>query len=255
VTVYQQGTFNEDLSVDSLYRFMPSIAMDRMGNIAIGYSVSSHDIFPQIRYTGRLVTDPLGQLSQYEGIVTLGGGSQTTFDDTPITRWGDYTMMSVDPSDDCTFYYVNQYLPESGTFNWRTAVAAFKFPSCISSCPIGWTSLKGSLTSTDFCLKDEEVYKTFTGATTYCALETPAAKVCTIENYLDAITQGFSTNQHYWAYPSLNWNTIHSSHHYEAPTFKGDCSESEIDGEILNEFNRFACCFANTGTNGSLAFY
>ena len=121
LTVYQQGTH----APDSAYRWMGSIAMDRSGDMALGYSVSSSSLHPQIRYTGRLVGDVLGTMPQGEATLYEGAGSQTSY-----VRWGDYTEMSVDPSDDCTFWYVNEYLPSNGSFNWHTRIGAFKLPSC-----------------------------------------------------------------------------------------------------------------------------
>ncbi|MFN8489908.1 MAG: hypothetical protein U0350_20145 [Caldilineaceae bacterium] len=119
--VFQQGTFAPDTSS----RWMGSIAMDKQGNIAVGYSVSSSTLKPSIRYTGRLAGDALGTL-QAENIIIAGGGSQTG----GLTRWGDYSTMDVDPSNDCTFWYTNEYLKANGSFNWSTRIAAFKFPSC-----------------------------------------------------------------------------------------------------------------------------
>jgi hypothetical protein len=123
-TVYQQGTY----APDSSYRWMGSVAMDRNGDMALGYSVSSSSLRPQIHYTGRLVDDPLGQMPQGEGTIINGNGSQTG----GLSRWGDYTSMSVDPSDDCTFWYTDQYLASNGSFNWHTRIGSFKFPSCTS---------------------------------------------------------------------------------------------------------------------------
>ena len=120
LTVFQQGTY----APDSNYRWMPSGAMDKDGNIAIGFSVSSINIHPQIHYAGHLVTDPPGIMGQGEGTIIDGGGSQT------FTRWGDYSSMSVDPTDGCTFWYTNEYLAVDGAFNWKTQIATFKFPGC-----------------------------------------------------------------------------------------------------------------------------
>jgi len=123
-TVYQQGTF----SPDQQSRWMPSIAMDKNNDIAVGYSVSSNvssnPVNPSIRYAGRLSTDALGTL-ETETNVVIGDGVQTVTD-----RWGDYSGMSVDPTDDCTFWYTNQYLPATGNSNWSTFIVSFKFPSC-----------------------------------------------------------------------------------------------------------------------------
>jgi hypothetical protein len=125
--VYQQGTY----APDSSYRWMGSIAMDKVGNIALGYSVSSASMFPAIRYTGRAPGDPLGTL-QAENSIQAGGGSQLP----NLSRWGDYSAMTVDPVDDCTFWYTNEYLKTNGTFNWSTRIASFKFPSCAGATPV-----------------------------------------------------------------------------------------------------------------------
>jgi hypothetical protein len=104
---------------------MGSIAMDKVGDIALGYSVSSTSLFPNIRYTGRLPSDPRGTM-EGEKSIRVGGGSQLP----KLNRWGDYSSISVDPVDDCTFWYTNEYLKSSGTFNWSTQIASFKFPGC-----------------------------------------------------------------------------------------------------------------------------
>jgi hypothetical protein len=120
-SVYQQGTF----APDSTYRWMGSIAMDQSGDIALGYSVSGTTIKPGIRYTGRAPTDPLNTL-QSETLALDGTGSQLV----NLNRWGDYSSMSLDPADDCTFWYTNEFLISDGTFNWSTRIISFKFPSC-----------------------------------------------------------------------------------------------------------------------------
>ena len=104
---------------------MGSIAMDKVGNIALGYSASSSSVFPSVRYTGRLPSDALGTM-QTENTIQAGGGSQTG----GLSRWGDYSSMSVDPVDDCTFWYTTEYLKANGSFNWSTGIVSFKFPGC-----------------------------------------------------------------------------------------------------------------------------
>jgi hypothetical protein len=143
--VFQQSTF----APDATYRWMPSIAMDKQGNIALGYSASSSAVRPEVRYTGRLAGDALNTMTQGESTIVTGLGSQTQ----NLTRWGDYTSMSVDPVDDCTFWYTNQYLPASGSFNWRTRLAAFKFPGC------------GTTSSPDFSLSASPLSATVTQGT------------------------------------------------------------------------------------------
>jgi len=121
-TVFQQGTY----APDSSYRWMGSLAMDQLGDIALGYSISSSSLHPGIHYTGRLAGDPLGVMTQGEGSIIDGAGSQTA----NLSRWGDYTSMSVDPADDCTFWYTNEYIASNGTFNWHTRIGSFKFANC-----------------------------------------------------------------------------------------------------------------------------
>lgn len=120
-TVYQQSTY----APDSTSRWMGSVAMDKMGNLALGYSASSSTIKPALRYVTRLATDPLNALSN-ETTIIQGTGSQTG----TLSRWGDYSHMSVDPVDDCTFWYTSEYLKADGTFNWNTRIASFKINGC-----------------------------------------------------------------------------------------------------------------------------
>jgi hypothetical protein len=125
LSVFQQGTY----APDSSYRWMGSIAQDQAGNMALGFSVSSSSIHPQIHYTGRLAADPAGQMTQGEGTIINGAGSQTG---SKLSRWGDYSSVSIDPSDECTFFYTQEYIPANGAFNWRTRIASFRFPGCVT---------------------------------------------------------------------------------------------------------------------------
>src|SRR6266851_960958 len=118
--LYQQGTFAPDTD----NRWMASIAMDHAGNIGVGYSVASGVTYPSIRYTGWQVGDPPGTL-QTETSLVEGGGSQTGYD-----RWGDYSAMMIDASDDCTFWYTQQYQATTQSANWNTRIGSFKFSSC-----------------------------------------------------------------------------------------------------------------------------
>jgi hypothetical protein len=117
----QQGTFAPDAD----YRWMGSIAQDKVGNIAVGYSVSSGATHPAVRIAAHAPSDPVGQLGGEVSIVE-GGGSQLR----NLSRWGDYSAMTIDPADDCTFWYTNEYLKTDGTFNWSTRIASFKLPGC-----------------------------------------------------------------------------------------------------------------------------
>jgi hypothetical protein len=121
VTVAQQSTFAPDTD----FRWMGSIAIDRVGDIAMGYSIASTATSPSIAVTGRTPADTASTM-QAETSVIAGTGSQLT----GLSRWGDYSAMQVDPSDDCTFWYTTEYIKNNGTFNWNTRVANFRFPNC-----------------------------------------------------------------------------------------------------------------------------
>jgi len=134
--VNQAGTF----APDSDHRWMGDAAMDASGDIAVGYSVSSSTTFPSIAWAGRLAGDPPDTLAQGEDTVIVGAGSQTH----SAARWGDYSAMSVDPVDDCTFWYTQEYMPTTGSAPWQTRIASFKFPSC-STGPTG--TVQGTVTN------------------------------------------------------------------------------------------------------------
>src|SRR5262249_30489080 len=113
--VFQQGTFAPDAD----NRWMGSIAMDKARNIRVGYSVGSGVTYPSIRVTGWEVGNTPGEL-QAETFAVIGSGSQTGYD-----RWGDYSAMRIDPSDDCTFWYTQEYQAVTDTANWSTRIISF----------------------------------------------------------------------------------------------------------------------------------
>ena len=117
-TLHQQGTYSP--TNDS--RWMASIAMNSEGTIALGYSVSSSTVYPSIKYTGRLSSDPLGVMSFAEGTIMTGNGSQLD----NSGRWGDYTSMTIDPTDDKTFWYTDEYYSSSSNAAWKTRIASFQ---------------------------------------------------------------------------------------------------------------------------------
>ena len=130
----QQQIYSPDTT---LYRFMPSIAVDNQGNMAIGFSTSGTTApnFPSIAYVGRLAGDPPNTLPQTEVQMIAGLGSQIfgCGGSPTCDRWGDYTAMTIDPVDDCTFWYTNQYYssPANGAAgNWQNRIGSFKFPGC-----------------------------------------------------------------------------------------------------------------------------
>ncbi len=121
-TVFQQGTYAPDTAN---FRWMGSAAMDKVGNLAVGFSISSSALKPSIRFAARTPFDPTGTLGS-ETTVFTGTGSQTQ----SLSRWGDYATISVDPVDDCTMWFTTEYLAADGTFNWHTRINSFKLQGC-----------------------------------------------------------------------------------------------------------------------------
>ena len=120
-SVFQQGTV---VDPDTDF-WLGSIAMDNAGNIALGFSASSHQLDPSVFLVGRAPSDAAGTMAGPSVLVNGGGVQQMSF-----KRWGDYSSMSIDPNDDCTFWYTQEYYKTSGSFNWSTRIASFKFNSC-----------------------------------------------------------------------------------------------------------------------------
>jgi hypothetical protein len=170
--LYQDSTFAPGVT-DGLHRWMGSIAQDANGNMGLGYSTSSTAQFPGIRYTGRLESDPLNTMAQGEGVFVTGGGgnSQAT-----IRRWGDYTSMNVDPTDDCTFWYVNQYFVATGT-QWSLRTGSFKFPECgtpsfgVAAVPLRQSVCVGANATIAI---DTHAYSGFTGSANLSASGAPS---------------------------------------------------------------------------------
>jgi hypothetical protein len=125
-TLHQEGTF---APADGNHRWMGSAAMDKDGNIALGYSVSSRNTFPSIRYTSRMAGDPLGTMPGGEVELIAGSDVQAR----SFNRWGDYSTMSVDPVDGCTFWYTQEYQRNDDArqdFDFKTRIGSFKLPGC-----------------------------------------------------------------------------------------------------------------------------
>ncbi len=116
ISLFQQGTY----APDSLYRFLPSPAIDKKGNIGIGYTVGGPDIYPGQRFTGRLAADPKGILTFKETVLVEGEASQER-----NMRWEDYTTTAMDPSDDLTIWYVGDYI-KTGATSYSTRIGAFR---------------------------------------------------------------------------------------------------------------------------------
>ena len=123
LSLYQWGETPDD----GEYRWMGSAAMDKAGNIAIGYSRSraAAGDYPSIYYSGQTAGDPLGT-TETEALILQGSGSQTDTGD----RWGDYSSMSLDGADSCTFWYTQEFYPVTARFRWDTWLASLKFPNC-----------------------------------------------------------------------------------------------------------------------------
>jgi hypothetical protein len=119
--VHQRGTY----APDSMSRWIGTMAMDKEGNILMGYSAASSSLAPSIRISGRTKDTPPNMLAS-EALVISGKGSQT------MQRWGDYSSMSLDPSDNCTFWLTAQYIEETGIFAWRTFIVHTRFKNCTS---------------------------------------------------------------------------------------------------------------------------
>jgi len=123
-SIYQQGTYS--LETDTAHRWMGSIAMNKLGDMALGYSKSGASVYPSIYATGRLSEDDGGVMTQAEIPIQDGSGNQTH----AAGRWGDYSHMSVDPIDDCTFWYTQEYYATSGSAPWRTRIGSFRLRDC-----------------------------------------------------------------------------------------------------------------------------
>jgi hypothetical protein len=122
-TIFQQGTY----APSSTTRWLGAMAQDKNGNFGIAYSASSsaNGIRPSLRFAARTPTDTAGLLGPESTIVT-GTGVQTG----GLSRWGDYAAMTVDPVDDCTFWFTSEYMKTNGSFNWNTRVASIKLTGC-----------------------------------------------------------------------------------------------------------------------------
>ncbi len=187
VTVAQQSTF----APDSKFRWMGSIAMDQAGDMAMGYSVSSSSTNPSIAFTGRLSSDPANTM-QTESTIINGTGSQTG----NLSRWGDYSAIAVDPVDDCTFWYTNEYMKTTGSFNWNTRIANFKFSNCggaatpdfsLSSSPTSVSVTQGSSGTSTITVNP---LNGFTGSVSLTASGLPAGVTA---SFSPASTTGNST--------------------------------------------------------------
>jgi len=193
-TVYQSGSYGPDTS----WRWVASTAMDQQGNMAMGYSVSSGSISPTIRYTTRNAGDAPGTMGTEADILTsITHASQIgTYGSPakPLQRWGDYSSMVVDPSDDCTFWYTTEYIPTQGIFNWATRIASFKIPTCSGAADT--TPPTTSLTA-------PSSGATLTATATVSANASDNVGVTNVEFYAGATLIGNDSSSPY----SISWDT------------------------------------------------
>src|SRR6476660_2792260 len=166
-TPAQQQDWNN--GADGLFRWMPSINVDRQGNVAIGYSTSSTTLNPEIRYAGRLAGDPPNNMAQGEATLITSAGHQTS----TSGRWGDYSTMFVDPTDSCTFWHVNEYYTATSSAGWATRIGSFKFPSCAAATPTPTATAIATATPTATATFTPTATATFTPTAT--ATFTPTA--------------------------------------------------------------------------------
>ena len=193
----QQSTWGSDAT----HRFMPSLAVDKVGDMAVGYSVSSSSLNPGIRYAGRLVGDPASTLGQGETTMAAGGGSQNY-----TNRWGDYATMTLDP-DGCTFWFTSEIYATTGK-NWNTKIGSFAYPSCtgggggggatVPVAPTGLSAKALSMTQINLTWVDNATDETgfkverSTNGTTFTQVATPA------QNATSYSSTGLSKNKTYW---------------------------------------------------------
>lgn len=215
--VYQQGTFAPDTD----NRWMASIAMDRSGDIGIGYSVASGITYPSIRYTGWEVGNTPGVL-QAETSLVAGGGSQTGYN-----RWGDYSAMRIDPSDDCTFWYTQEYQAVSQAGNWNTRIGSFKFSSCGQALVSTSTTLGSSLNPS-----------TYGQPVTFTATVTPSSGTGTPTgsvSFKDGSTTLGSSGLNASGVATFSSASLAAGAHSITAVYGGDTSFSGSTSSALNE--------------------
>ncbi len=211
VTLNQQGTF----APDSTYRWIGSIAEDRLGDIGLGYSASSSSMHPAIRFTGRVPSDAPGTM-ETEASIIEGIGSQTG-----SNRWGDYTALQVDPSDDCTFWYVDQYQTVNGSGNWATNIASFAFDACgtptftLSANPNSLTIQQGSQSTSTITVTD---FDGFDGSVNLSASGMPSG-----------VTAGFNPN------PTTSTSTLTLTVPVDTPTGSSTVTITGTSGSLTQQ--------------------
>ena len=213
-SIYQQSTYSPDANS----RWMGSIAMDTAGNIALGYSISSSNMYPSIRYTGRMKNDALNTMTIAEKGIFNGTGSNTANDGYGKCRWGDYSAVTTDPVGNATFWYTQQYLITNGT-NWHTRIASFSFQNTLTVHATATPSLINIGQSSQLNV----VATGGTGTYTYSWTSLPSGFTSTIQNpvvspvlttkYIAHVTSGTQTKTD-TAEVSVNINVTASANPY-----------------------------------------
>jgi hypothetical protein len=209
-SIAQQGTY---APADGHHRWMGSVAMNSAGHIAMGYSISSGAVWPSIRATGRLDGDALGAMTQGEITIVGGSGSQTH----SSSRWGDYSHLSVDPLDDCTFWYTQEYY-SSPTFSadWKTWIGSFKLRDCDPTAPAPPTELTATA-------GDRQVALTWTGST---GAESYNVKRGTSSGSYDQVFEGINTTNY------TDTGLTNGTTYYYVVTAENSIGESANSNEV-----------------------
>jgi hypothetical protein len=228
-TIYQQGTFAPDAD----NRWMASIAMDQTGNIGLGYSLASGSTFPSIRYTGWEVGNPLGTL-QAETFFVAGGGSQTGYN-----RWGDYSAMRIDPNDDCTFWYTQEYQATTQTVGWSTRIGSFRFASCGQSQASTTTTVASSLPSS-----------TFGQSVTFTASVTPSGATGTVQ-FFDGVNS-LGTVALSGGTASMTTSALAVGTHFITASYSGNASYTGSTSASLTQTVSVGTVNTNTTLTSSL---
>ncbi len=227
-TLFQQGTY----APDAENRWMGSISLDKSGNIGIGYSVASGLTYPSIRVTGREAGDAPGEL-QSETLAVVGGGSQTGYD-----RWGDYSAMRIDPSNDCTFWYTQEYQASTASANWNTRIISFQFPSCGQSLTPTTTTIASS------------VNPSTSGQTVmFTATVSPAAATGTVQFFDGAASIGTATLSGGTA--SFSTSTLGPGSHSITAAFSGDSTYAASTSSALTQMVTAASAATSTALTSS----
>jgi hypothetical protein len=205
----QAATWDPD-GANLMYRFVPSLALNKTGDMALGYSTSSSSTKPAIKYAGRLSSDPINTFSQTEQTLLQGTGTQTgNCGGSACTRWGDYSAMSLDP-DGCTFWYTDEYYATDG-LNDLTRIGAFRFSSCQQSViqtgvisgtvTDGTNAMSGAIVTlgSRTTTSDSLGAYSFSGlpSGTYSSISATAAGYSTVSATSIAVTSGGTTTQNF----------------------------------------------------------